>query len=107
MSLVNLVARHHDQGISLQALVQVSNSRLSLSDDIWFHVEQLHGTVKPGTANTPVSLENLAAFEVQVDSARLRISDAVLQALVQAELQRTDAPLRITTAVVPARAPHR
>ena len=24
MSLVNLVARHHDQGISLQALVQVS-----------------------------------------------------------------------------------
>lgn len=78
-----------------QALVQVSNSRLSLSDDIWFHVEQLHGTVKPGTANTPVSLEDLSAFEVQVDSARLRISDAVLQALVQAELQRTDAPLRI------------
>lgn len=80
---------------SEQVIVQISNSRLALADNIWFQVEQLHGTVKPDTANTPVSLENLSAFEVQVDSARLRISDAVLQSLVQAELQRTDSPLRI------------
>lgn len=78
-----------------QALVQISNSRLALSDNIWFQVEQLHGTVKPGKANTPVSLEDPSAFEVQVDNARLRISDAVLQSLVQDELQRTDSPLRI------------
>ena len=77
------------------ALVQVSNSRLALSDDIWFQVEQLHGTVKPVTTNTPVSLDNPSAFEVQVDNARLRISDDVLQSLVQEELQRTDSPLRI------------
>lgn len=78
-----------------QALVQISNSRLALSDNIWFQVEQLHGTVKPGKANTPVSLEDPSAFEVQVENARLRISDAVLQSLVQDELQRTDSPLRI------------
>lgn len=78
-----------------QALVQVRNSRLALANNIQFDIQTLYGTLAPVQANTPVSLENLAAYEVNVEQAQLRIADKVLQALVQAELQASEAPLRI------------
>lgn len=80
---------------SEQALVQVRNSRLALANNIRFDIQSLHGTLAAAQPNTPVSLENLAAYEVNVDHAHLRIADSVLQALVQAELQASEAPLRI------------
>lgn len=78
-----------------QALVQVRNSRLALADNIQFDIQTLHGTVAATQPNTPVSLENLAAYQVNVEHAQLRIADNVLQALVQAELEASEAPLRI------------
>lgn len=77
------------------ALVQVRNSRLALANNIQFNIQSLHGTLAAMQPNLPVSLENLAAYEVNVDHAHLRIADSVLQALVQAELQASEAPLRI------------
>lgn len=78
-----------------QALVQVRNSRLALANNIQFNIQTLHGTVAATQPNTPVSLENLAAYQVNVEHAQLRIADNVLQALVQAELEASEAPLRI------------
>lgn len=78
-----------------QALVQVRNSRLALANNIQFDIQTLHGTVAATQPNTPVSLENLAAYQVNVEHAQLRIADNVLQALVQAELEASEAPLRI------------
>ncbi|MCR2747147.1 hypothetical protein [Limnobacter parvus] len=78
------------------ALVQVRNSQLSLADNIEFKVDQLHGLLRPTGAGQSVSLDIFSAFEVEVSYARLQIADAVLQTLVQAELQASDAPLRIT-----------
>ena len=78
-----------------QAMVQARNSRLSLSPELQFDLEELHGTLQPVQADTPISLENTSAFGVQISHARLKISDAVLQTLVQAELNASDAPLRI------------
>ena len=77
------------------ASVQVRNSRLTMPGSVEFNVESLHGALRPSQGNTPVSLENLSTLEVQVDHAQLRISDTVLQSLVQAELQASNAPLRI------------
>lgn len=78
-----------------QALVQVRNSRLALANNIQFDIQTLHGTVAATQPNTPVSLENLEAYQVNVEHAQLRIADNVLQALVQAELEASEAPLRI------------
>ena len=76
-------------------IVQVQNSRLALSSRLQFDLEHLRGTLQPVLENTPITLENTAAFEVKVSHASLRISDAVLQTLVQAELTTSKAPLRI------------
>lgn len=78
-----------------QVSVQVRNSRLGLSPQLQFDLEELHGTLTPVQSGSPVSLENTSAFDVQVSHARLRVSDAVLQTLVQSELNASDAPLRI------------
>lgn len=79
------------------ALVQVRNSQLSLANNIEFKVDQLHGLLRSTSKGQSVSLETLSAFEVEVTYARLQIADDVLQTLVQAELQASDAPLRITS----------
>ncbi|VWX34691.1 conserved exported hypothetical protein [Limnobacter sp. 130] len=84
-----------NRGNSEIVSVQVRNSRLALANNIQFDVKSLHGQLLPHQANAPVLLENLSAFDVRVDHAQLRISDDVLQALVQAELQASEAPLRI------------
>ncbi|MCZ8016027.1 MAG: hypothetical protein O9274_10050 [Limnobacter sp.] len=78
-----------------QAMVQARKSRLGLSPELQFDLEELHGTLQPVQADTPISLENTSAFGVQISHARLKISDAVLQTLVQAELNASNAPLRI------------
>lgn len=78
-----------------QAIVQARNSRLGVSAQLQFDLEELHGTLKPIQAGSPISLENTSTFEVQVSHARLRISDGVLQTLVQTELSTSNAPLRI------------
>lgn len=77
------------------ALVQVRNSRLALANNIQFNIQSLHGTLAAMQPDLPVSLENPAAYAVNVEHAQLRIADNVLQALVQAELQASEAPLRI------------
>lgn len=66
-----------------------------MANNIRFDIQSLHGTLAAAQPNTPVSLENLAAYEVKVDHAHHRIADSVLQAPVQAELQASEAPLRI------------
>jgi len=76
-------------------IVQLKNSRLSLSENTRFQVEELHGVLQPASGNGPFSLDNFAEFEVVLNHARVRISDAVLQSLVQAELQASQSPLRI------------
>lgn len=78
-----------------QVSVQVRNSRPGLSPQLQFDLEELHGTLTPVQSGSPVSLENTSAFDVQVSHARLRVSDAVLQTLVQSELNASDAPRRI------------
>lgn len=78
-----------------QAIVQVRNASLSLSENKQFLIEYLHGSLLPIGANQAVALENLATFQVRIDQASIRISDKVLQALVQSELEATNAPLRI------------
>lgn len=84
-----------NQNRSEYATVQVRNSMLSLSPNVQFEVAALHGKLLPSQSNTAVALQNLATFDVQVEQAQLRIADTVLQALVQAELQASNAPLRI------------
>jgi hypothetical protein len=76
-------------------MVQVHNGRLGLSSSLQFDLEHLHGTLRPVLENTPITLEDAAAFEVQVTHASLRLSDAVLLTLVQTELNASNAPLRI------------
>lgn len=78
-----------------QAMVQARNSRLGLSPELQFDLEELHGTLQPVQADTPISLDNTSTFGVQISHARLTISDVVLQTLVQTELKASNAPLRI------------
>ena len=82
-------------GNGANTIVQLKNSRLSLSENTRFQVEELHGVLLPASGKGPFSLDNFAEFEVVLNHARVRISDAVLQSLVQAELQASQSPLRI------------
>jgi uncharacterized protein YpmS len=77
------------------AEVQVRNSTLLLNPGTAFQFSELHATLEPRGDAKSVDVNDFNSYEVNIEHARVRIKDKVLQQLVQAELERTDSPLRI------------
>lgn len=77
------------------AEVQVRNSTLLLNANTAFQFSELFATLEPRGEHNNVDVNDFNSYEVNIDHARVRIKDKVLQQLVQAELTRTDSPLRI------------
>ncbi len=77
------------------AEVQVRNSTLLLNANTAFQFSELFATLEPRGELNNVDVNDFNSYEVNIDHARVRIKDKVLQQLVQGELARTDSPLRI------------
>ncbi len=77
------------------AEVQVRNSTLLLNPGTAFQFSELFATLEPRGEHDSVNVNDFNSYEVNIDHARVRIKDKVLQQLVQAELLSTDSPLRI------------
>lgn len=84
------------QGTTNTTSIEIRKSLVALNPATEIDVEFLKGQLVARQQDRQATLEQADTYRIAIDHGQVRIRDKVLQSLIQSELERSKAPLRIT-----------
>ncbi|HEX4880548.1 MAG TPA: hypothetical protein VFV39_11925 [Limnobacter sp.] len=78
-----------------QVTLEARQAQVTLQNALELQVLSLNGTARPNGGQPLVNLDDPTSYRLQIDHARVVLSDAAIAQAVQAELGQSGAPIRV------------